>query len=259
MHSAFIGTRVWPIVSPNMQTPAVEFDTAIRLLCEIAEFSNRASFNVNPVRMMEDYYNNLRFPQMCDLINASRLVRYTSPSYRTNKVPELLRFCSPNMSGDVLSDACLSIESDSMSEHLEYIWRHPEEFPRDDAFHDELYRRAFRCSFGDLDEEPWSVDELREELRATATVFEATKRDREAAFNNWVLYAWRPPDGVSRAEEKLVKKALKRNEWPTQLVNAFEWKAAEIRRNLRHVVLWAKRTGTLGIDMPQLSGGQPPA
>lgn len=258
MHSAFIGTRMWPIASPNMQTPATEFDFAIRLLSEFAEFSNRAGRSVNPTKMMENHYQQMRFAQMCDLINAARIVRMTAPSHRTARVSDLLKYCTPGIHGDVLFEACLSIEVDTMDQHLEYVWRHPDEFPRDDAFHDELYRRAFRGSFGDMDEEPWPLDDLREELQGTAEVFEMTKRDRDAAFNNWVLFAWRPPDGVSRADEKFIKKSLKKNEWPIQMANAFEWKATEMRRALRHVVLWAKRTGTPGLEMPQLSDGRPP-
>ena len=258
MHPVFRGVRHLPESSLSMKTSSADFDSAVEILCRFAAASNAIARQSDPISGMVRYFKELKFTEMCDLFNAARLVRHTDHSRRTPRAAELLMYCDPNLPGDKLAEACAAIEVDVLDEHLEYIWRNPDEFPRDVEFISELYERAFRASFRDLDETPWSLDEVAAELDATAAVFEATKINWESAFDTWVHFVWAPPHGVDHRDAKAIRKALKKGEWPAPVSRAFEWKAKEMSRVLRHIVLWAKRAGKSEIRMPVLTGGLAP-
>jgi len=257
VHFAFNGEHNWPEITASKQTLRVDFDRAIDYLCRYAAVLETATLDSHPDRFMNKYFSSRSFSQMCDVLNSARLVRHTKVTYRTSKTSELLLFLKNFPVENPVGDFCKLVEADFMEQHLEYIWRHPEEFPRDEIFHAELYLRSFRTAFEMFDEEPCSLDELKQELDACAQQFEALKRDRSTALAVWTQYAWNPKLGISRSEEKSIKKALKRNEWPEQMFQSFEWKAAEMRLKLRHIVLWAQRTNTPGINMPTLTGSAP--
>lgn len=258
VHIAFDGTRIWSPAVPGMPTTRLEFDAATALLCRVGAVSQAAARTRNAARYMSDYYSGLAFPELCDLINASRLIRFTPTSRRTSTASDVLSYFSPGSAIHVLGQVCLSVERGAMEAHLEYIWRHPDDFPRYEAFNAELYIRALRTSIGDMDAQPWALEEVRARLNATAADFEASKRDRKRAFTTWVTYGLKPPSGVTRSDERMIKSALKKGEWPAAVAQAFEVRASETARAIRHIVLWGLRTGTPGIKMPELSGGSPP-
>lgn len=265
MHSAFLGTKLWPEAFPNMKTSPVVFDAAIDVLCQFAVVTQTASRSENVIQSMEKYFRGMPFREINDLIYASRIVRLTSPASRTFRFQSFLPFCSSDL-GDPVFEACLAVENDAMDEHLEVIWRNPNNFPRDDEFNEELFQRSVKTSFQSFDSAPVTVEEVLQELNLVALRFEESKLGLQNAFEGWLYFAYRPahlvPGGrqipVSRADEKAIKRALKRGEWPQQVAEAFEAHASEIRRTLRHIVLWAQRTGEPDFFMPPLSGGLPP-
>jgi hypothetical protein len=248
-----------------MKTSPVVFDAAIDVLCQFAVVTQKISKSENVVQSMEKYFMGLPFREINDLIYASRIVRLTSPASRTYRIQSFLPFCSSDL-GDPVFEACLAVENDAMDQHLEVIWRNPNNFPRDDEFNEELFQRSAKTSFLSFDSAPMTVEEVRQELKLVALRFEESKSGLQNRFEAWLYFVYRPahlvPGGrqipVSRRDEKVIKSALKRGEWPQQVAEAFEAHASEIRRTLRHILLWAQRTGEPDFFMPSLSGGQEP-
>jgi hypothetical protein len=265
MHSAFLGTKPWPEARLGMDTPPRIFDAAIRVLCQFATVGQTASRSGNVVRHIDEYFRSLTFPQLNDLLYAVRIARHTHPNYRTNNFFEFHKFCVSS-GGDPFFDACDSIEQVVLDAILEVVWRNPNSFPRTNEFHHELLQRAALCWKQEFDLTEWTLEEIRDELSTLSFHFENLKIDSEMAYHVWLDFAFLPSHlfpgdratPVSRTEMKNVRKALRRGQWPSQVAEAFDAYASNVQRILRHLVLWGRRTGTSGMEMPQFSGGQPP-
>jgi hypothetical protein len=262
-----VGITGWYDVDSNHRTPAFAYSDAVYLLSRFAARVDEVRRSSSAQENMAIALRAMTFGEVTDTLAAAKLVRCTSHHYRTNADDGLLTLIGYqdvsrprviNISREVIiDDACRRFEYDLLDEQLERVWRSPNDFPRNDDFHRQLFNRATQISLPTSQGKELSILEASAQFAQIGIDFYQSKVIVDEAIKVWNMFAKQPTHGIFSKDERAIRKALKLGEWPIQLQQAFDWFGNVLRVDCRHLALWALRTGTPGFELPILDGSAP--